>query len=319
VLGDSFTDADYLKMTWPDRVQRAFNSAKKAIGKHIELYSFSKNGAGLFNWHSIFFNDLVPNYEFDALIIASYGDDFARGFSILHYEDGVGYSGRFNEKPNSSQEFYEDFLPVIEPHFAKVATNEQITDLVEDIEARQTWRWPGIELRSIAFTASQLNVILNSLANRSGRDRLAQMAAISDSQPPFSIEELESNYRDGQMKMLWDILRYCSKNNIPVIMAAVPSREGLISLTSKPAEAVTSHQREIRSISQHFGTLYFDGYVPFTGFSVEAIERNYWLKYDAHWNQAGSDVFAAAVELFIIENFKNSEPIADPSLSHAQD
>ena len=42
------------------------------------------------------------------------------------------------------------------------------------------------------------------------------------------------------------------------------------------------------------------GAAPFASVDAEHIDRRYWLKYDGHWNQAGSEIFAGAMTKFLL-------------------
>ena len=45
-----------------------------------------------------------------------------------------------------------------------------------------------------------------------------------------------------------------------------------------------------------------DGAAPFSQVRPEDIDARYWFKFDGHWNQAGSDLFADAMTDFLIAN-----------------
>ncbi|MCP4121655.1 MAG: SGNH/GDSL hydrolase family protein, partial [Bacteroidetes bacterium] len=114
VLGDSFTAGAYLKTSWPDYCQKQLSSDTSITP--VELYNFSVDGGGIHNWHSIFFNEVVPQYEFDAVIIAIFPGDLSRDFFILnHQEDSTAKYGYFKQKPASRQDFNLTFLPKMEP------------------------------------------------------------------------------------------------------------------------------------------------------------------------------------------------------------
>ena len=78
VLGDSYTAAEYIDSPWPDKIEMTINKPDDSL--KYEFYSFALDAAGITNWHSIFFNEIVLQYEFDALILAVYDDDLYRNF-----------------------------------------------------------------------------------------------------------------------------------------------------------------------------------------------------------------------------------------------
>jgi hypothetical protein len=98
---------------------------------------------------------------------------------------------------------------------------------------------------------------------------------------------------------LTEILDYCRQNNIRIILASVPSREGLLKLFQSNFQKKTVHQAEISSIAHTYGTEYFDGYDVFRGIDEKQIVNFYWLKYDGHWALPGSDLFARGLSEYI--------------------
>ena len=83
VLGDSFTNDQAVSTGWPERLQELLRS-RPETGRSVEVYEFSTDGGGLLNWYATFRDQLLPNFEFDALIIADWGNDLERQFAISH-------------------------------------------------------------------------------------------------------------------------------------------------------------------------------------------------------------------------------------------
>lgn len=291
VFGDSFTDADYLPNPWVDRLNARFSELDIPGAERLEFYSFSVNGAGLSNWHSILFNEVAPAYDLDGIIIASYGDDFARQFSILHYEENDSFTGRFNTRPESEAEFRADFRPKLSPHYAKVWSEGEMDALVASLQTGWKWRTPELQWRLIPFVSQQLRVLQTAETPANPQ----RNAVGANQERLFSIAEIEASYGQDQISQLWEMITFSKEREIPLIMAAVPSRDGLISWLSREGQRLTSHQTEIKSIATHFDLMYFDGYAAFSGLEPDAIQREHWLTYDGHWNQSGSDRFAAAI------------------------
>ncbi len=93
------------------------------------------NGGGLGNWSAIFFEDIVPNYQFDALVIATYGDDLARQYSYLHAYDGpdclhLGYF--LTLRIRCIEDFFANYLPRMAHHKVSVATDVGDADCRDD-------------------------------------------------------------------------------------------------------------------------------------------------------------------------------------------
>lgn len=296
VFGDSFTAAEFNPVPWPDRVQEMLEN-HSGPAKDIELYSFAVNGAGLFNWHSIFFNDVIPNYEFDAVLVASFGDDLARPFSILHYDGPTAYIGRFPTRPKSDADFFENYFSRMDRHRVEVASDAEIDQMLADLN--KSWQWPGIKVRVIPYLKSQWR---RRQALQDALDYLASAGSLSDGEELYPVDEIERTYGVQQINLLREMIDYCHEKDIPVILASVPTRTGARNVALEGGVQKTIHEQEIESLAHHLGTMHFDGYAPFAVVEPEDIDQLYWLKNDGHWNQAGSDLFALGIEKFLADH-----------------
>jgi len=295
VFGDSFTASEFLPTPWPDRVNDALAGKTK---RPVELYSFAVNGAGLWNWNSIFFNDVVPHYQFDAVLIAVWGDDLARPYSVLHYDEtGQSFMSRFDTQPATDEEFFRDYFPKVPKHFAKVAPDAEIDAMIASIQA--PWQPATFELRTPRLVAEFRSRIARRNA---GIERLAEAAKVTAATDVVALEEIKATYGARQFGKLEEIMEYCRLNRIPVVLAALPSAGGAVAVAQSAGRDETAFQREVRSLAHHFGALYMNGHAPFGQVPPQDIATTYWLKYDGHWNQAGSDLFAGAMTRFLIEN-----------------
>ena len=295
VLGDSFTTEEFNPQPWPDRVDAAL---KGRTTRPTELYSFAVNGAGLGNWSTIFFDDIVPHYQFDALVIATYVDNLARQYSYLHYDGPNAYIGFFPTRAATTEDFLANYLPRMAPHNVKVATDAEIDAMIASL--RQPWQWPGFELRSGPLIAAQWQRF------RSGRMRaipaVAGPATAPGGDTGGDIAAIAAQYGPAQFGLLQQIMGYCRDHGIPVILASVPGRDTVRAFAESKGRDETPHQRETRALAAHFGALYMDGYAPFGQVLPADIDERYWLKFDGHWNQAGSNLFADAMTDFLIAN-----------------
>jgi hypothetical protein len=293
VFGDSFTAAEFNQVPWPDRVQDMLHRAG-GPGANLELYSFAVNGAGLGNWHSIFFNDIVPNYQFDAVVIASFGDDLARAYSILHYEGTTAYTGRFPNPPADDADFRANFFPKLNLHPVEVASDAEIDRRIASL--RGPWAWPGFHERAVPLLRERWQTFRRE---RTALDRLKATAALVDSDSTIPINEIENTYGAAQFGLLLRMIAYCHEHNIPVVLVSIPTREGARNVAASRGANETVQEREIKSLAKELHTLHYDGHRPFSVVPPEDIDRLYWLTYDGHWNQKGSDLFATAFTTYL--------------------
>jgi hypothetical protein len=293
VFGDSFTAAEFNDVPWPDRVQDALHRAG-GPGASLELYSFAVNGAGLGNWHSIFFDDVIPHYEFDAVVIASFGDDLARAYSILHYVGNTAYTGRFPTRPADDADFQANYLPHLSLHPVEVASDAEIDRRIASL--RGPWHWPGFKERAVPLVRDRWQ---RFTAQRTAIDRLKATAELVDANSTIPLSEMEQTYGAAQFGLLLQMIAYCHEHNIPVVLVSIPTREGAHNIAASRGANQTVQEREIKSLAQELHTLHYDGYRPFSVVPSEDIDRLYWLTLDGHWNQRGSDLFAAAFTTYL--------------------
>ena len=235
----------------------------------------------------------MPHYAFDALVIAIYGDDLARGYSYLHYDGPNAYIGYFPTRAASDADFFANYLPRMTRHTAVVESGEKIDAIVASL--RGHWQWPGFKIRSIALLETQGRRLF------AGHLHTRPAAAVAEpAHDAIDLTAIEAAYGPTQFALLRQIMAYCREKNIPVVMASIPSREEAKQAAATKGAQEGAHQRETRALAEAFGALYMDGAAPFASVDADDIDRRYWLKYDGHWNQAGSEIFAGAMTKFLL-------------------
>lgn len=287
VLGDSFTAAEFNDKPWPDAVNDALRGR---TASPVELYSFAVNGAGLGNWHNIFFNDIVPHYAFDTLVIAIFGDDLLRGYSYLHYDGPEPYIGYFPTRAESPEDFFANYFPRMQRHTAQVLTDDEI-DALEHGE-RPAWRRPALKLRLPEMARRGMAAL------RQPRRQDTAVATPPPLEGDVTLAALEARYGPEASARFREIMTYCRDHGIPVLLVAIPGREDATAAAEGKPD--TANQKEVRTLAEAYGASYLDGHTAFAGIPPGDVDLRYWLKYDAHWNQAGSDRFAAAMTDFLL-------------------
>ena len=274
VLGDSFTAGLELPQPWPERFQHLLRSRSEK--RPVEVYPFPTDGGGLVNWHSVFTKLILPEFEFDALVIGSWFENLARKFVIFHADNEYNHWMHFDkDKWPGSQEEFEKVRPKMEK-FCKVVGEQKLDEIVR--QAKQKGRFTSV---SVDDYMQQKPPCVSTWSKE------WQLA------PPdyvFSIDAFIKRYSAERLTMFTEIVEACKKRNIPVIFCAIPTRAGLLRMRKENTRLI--HRLESEGLCSHFGLHYFDGYAAFDGIDAEAIVDLYWLKYDAHWAQAAGDLFA---------------------------
>jgi hypothetical protein len=280
-LGDSFTNGLYMQTPWPQRLEQLLRSRSERW-LNVEVYPIPIDGGGLVNWHSLFFNQILPDFEFDGLIIASWYENLGRKFIILDSDEtGVFFHSCANEeRPKSQVEFRE-----IRSGMRK------ISEVICDVEIRQI-------VKRIKSASRPAKVTVDDYCQEWGIS-----SAHIPSGSEFSSNSLSIPYSARHLAvstpMLADIVDACRDRQVPVIFCAVPTRQGLLRI--KRENCTLRHRAESEYLCKRFGMHYFDGYSIFDGISPEAIVDLYWLKYDGHWGVAASDLFALRLAEWITQ------------------
>lgn len=297
VFGDSFTAGEFLRTPWPDRVNELLQGRTK---QPMELYSFAVNGGGLGTWHDTFFKEIVPRYDFDAVVFAIFGDDLARGYVYLHYEGSDNYIGYFPKPAASEQDFIANYLPRMRKYTLQVGSDAEIDAMIASV--RGGWHWPGLRFRSGPFVLEQWRRF------RAGRFRAVPAVAGPVANAPTehagvpTMDSIEAKYGAMEFGLFREMMDYCRDHGIPVILASVPRRDEAHMLAESQGAIETPQELEVRALAEQYRALYLDGHALFAHVPPEDIDGRYWLKYDAHWNQAGSDLFAQVMSKLLIAN-----------------
>lgn len=290
VFGDSFTAGEYLEVPWPDRVNRALEGR---TARPMELYAFAVNGGGAWNWHSIFFNDVVPNYQFDAVLLAVWGDNVDRGFTVLHYDAaGQSYLQRMDHQPASVDAFLRDDLPRMPKHYARVAPDAEIDAMIAAVET--PWRPAAWDFRVPRLVGEQVRRLTKPPI-------VLPDTAIPSLPTDPTLEAIAARHDPVKFEKLTAVIAYCRERGIPVILVSVPSHDSALNAATTKGVTETEPQQELRVLARSTGADYFDGHLPFAAADSGDIDALYWFKYDGHWNQAGSDLFAEAMARYLID------------------
>jgi hypothetical protein len=280
VFGDSFSIAHFLSVPWPDRVQELLNESKASSS--YEILNFSVDGGGLRNWHHTFFREIVPKYEFDAVIIASYVGNLAREFAIWHGDErGLAY------------------YPRMVKGFYGLRSDEEMNRIVEDLTLhRSGWQWPGLDFHAFRFFRSRLERALAQPRIRREYERLREYTESVEPRSLIPKRELENSY--PHLPLLWEMLEFSRERGVRVLISSIPHKKGVTKFARARGRRLNRHQRELLSIARLFGSDYFDGYRVFASiFPPERILDDYWPPNDQHWNQGASDLFASHLAGYI--------------------
>lgn len=271
VLGDSFSAATYLETNWPDRVEEL--AQKK--GTPIELLNFSLDGAGIANWWGIVTHILVAqSFQIDGIVFALFDSNYSRPL-IIADQDGYdvhmsAYLPGFgpSDWPKTPQEAAAYLKPLPGYIVSKDIFDQAIRGHLSLVS--KEFQWQPI---SVHVIKRFLPLLL----------------------PTVSAETQETYYSflpNYCTPLLSDIKKYIQTNGLGVLVIRIPSLQEIYDQSTPDPGIVQWHEI--------VGGKFIDGIEAFTKTSCDA-PSNYFLKYDRHWNQKGSDTFAQAFYKTIID------------------
>jgi hypothetical protein len=271
VFGDSFSHAPYLGQNWPDRAE----DLARDQGEPMQLLNFAQWAAGLGNWWSILTKVLdAENYDLDGLVFAVWELDLLRGLTFCATpEPGPQRTLLFGRcrtwDPSSFPVNGEQARAYLDPNTAQY--------LVPRPEFERTLQgtWPAPAprpVRPVLFTA------LYRLMRGHVRPAPAEGAPV------------EGDFQPGQVRMIEDMKRCLERRHLPALVIYLPSREAL--LGRSPSSRL--HEERTREFARRLGATFVDGGDVFRGMEAGAVRAQF-FPHDGHWNQQGSDRFAAWV------------------------
>lgn len=301
VLGDSYSAGEIVDTAWPDVANKQF----KANSIKTELYNFGLEGAGLSNWHAIFFKEIVPKYDFDGVALAIFGDvnyyssDLSRDY-IIKYSGidagGINSSG-MNFFPTLPKD-YSDFRKNYEPQlfFDSYIYPEQ------DLEHyKNRMLHPATTPRHIHF-AHFKPYLLHYLTDAIGfimrygqfakRYTKTNISAAAKQNAYANLDDVANYYGPEKWGRLKSILDYCKQNHKSIWLLSIPSTN------VAEQDSVNYHNniynRQLRCLAGYYGAFYVDGYDIFDGVKPADYEQLH-LPIDSHWNRNGIDRFVAVL------------------------
>ena len=262
VLGDSFTAAEHLTFNWPDRLERL-----PAVAGRLRLPNFSVSGAGLANWWSIVERLLAAgDYRFDGVVFAVFEGDLHRTFSMADHRQTTrhmfGRSAGWDpaDWPTSLAEARAQLQPLR----GYIVGNERFEQALRDDwhpELPRPWRaygWRLLHQRLLGWG-----------------QRVSTALPSAHARPLFTA---------GQWRLIHGLRDYLQDRGLAVMVVRIPSREGLLAGVNPAADT--------KAFAAALDAQYLDGATTFADLDETQI-RQHWLPHDGHWNQAGSDRFAA--------------------------
>ncbi len=262
VFGDSFTAGEHLGQNWPDRAE----DLARERGESVELLDFAVSGAGLANWWSVLTRLVAAeDYELDGVVFAVFGGDLRRKFTV--WDHRLGDHPFFGRAPLWDPATYPKTLdearPFLAPHPGYVLGREAFERALQGHWPREVPR----PLRPFLLTRAWH-------AFRTHADE-GQPEGLDDRDP-------------AREQLIAEFARVLADRKLPALVVHIPDRASLLD----PAHAPSWPRRESEEFARAIGAAFLDGGEALAGLQPSEIRAQF-LPRDGHWNQAGSDRFAA--------------------------
>lgn len=266
VLGDSMSAAQFIKRNWPAETERLLNEQ----GQKTQLLNFSVDGGGICNWYGAVADILDrENYDIDGVVFAVCCDDLFRGLYVVHdaFEAGkhrirVARIPGLNpdKNPKSLAECEQYFSPLME---MSGLTPREFDDLLAGNYV------PPDDMKSMIVTKMMLVAFLLRHYFPQG----------TFTEPDAFNPELEA--------LIGRFAEIISRRRWKAMVAWVPMQN-----EHPPPAMHHGASAACAAFARRLGAPLVDGSEAFRDLSGDEIKACF-FEHEAHWNQRGSDRFAA--------------------------
>lgn len=288
VFGDSFTAGASIPTPWPQRLQ-------EQLPEHLQVYSFAVDGGGILNWHRTFFNEVIPTYEFDGVMLAVWNDNLDRAFAILHMNEEGGYFKRFDPPPTDGKDFQNQFLPKMKRLYT-IKPDAEIDRILERVGTLRFAIKPFdlyLLAEAIEFVEFYLPHFIHVNKHYKSISSSIKPSSQSMANSTNDTSKPEIRYQD----QVEQIIEWCLANNKDILLISVPHKD------RHRLKSPNKHRHQMQFLSRKYQIPLFDGYQLFDSLSPDD-HRDHWFRYDGHWNQTGADYFAHG-----LSNYLTSSPV----------
>lgn len=301
VFGDSFSAGEITDTTWVDLL----NIKMAGSAKSIELFNFGLEATGISGWHNTFFKEIVPNYEFDGIVIANFGDldyyssDMARPFVIKHSLTDHSTIGFVEALPKNTDDFTKNYLsrsyyessiytPEDIDHYKLLAMHQPGT--------KRTFKWRAPHLYLLNLLSDAISFIreYNAMKKKYIKkpiDPEIQKQEVTDWKN-FEI------YYGKRATLTKEILDYCVANKKEIYFISIPSFD--LTETDSLNYHNNIYNRQLKFLANKYKGSFFDGYNMMDSIPREK-DADFHLYGDSHWSRKGIDRFIKCLPLSFFE------------------
>lgn len=294
VLGDSYSAGFITETTW---VEKSWRLAKQLNGPQIDLYNFAQDGTGLRNWEQVFFNEIVPNYEFDGIIIAASAEpqsipSIDRKLMLFDDLDNDMYLLATDTMPVNDQQFEEMALGTLPGGKAiktyRILQEGKIENLIDDFTGETTKTNYSYSLYFTDFLLGVSNDAYHTYRYFKAHDEYYKK--LIDKRK----NSTDFNSRYQYANRLDAILEYCRRHNKQFFIVHIPDKYTLMQPGTQNPVA-----EDLKKYCKDNNVSYFDGFEAFSPIPAEELQ-GYYLP-DEHWNDKATTYFSYGFVPWLLE------------------
>jgi len=302
VFGDSYSAGEITDTTWVDllRIKLA------AENKPTELLNFSLEATGISGWNNVFFKEMIPNYDFDGIVLAVFGDvdyyssDLARPFVIKNSSATYSSMSHFETLPLNENDFKENYKGLL--YYESSVYDSRKIDQYKALalkgkDAKRIFEWMPPRPYFLNLISENINFIRRFARIQDKYYTHPINVPITDT--AFAKWESLKYYYGEKILLTKQMLDYCQANNKEITLVSIPSFRLATSDDSLNYHN-NFYNRQLRFLAKEYDARFIDGYTMLDSIPDRQYDR-YHLYGDAHWNRAGIDLFIKAVDFSGLE------------------
>lgn len=282
LFGDSFCSGTTINKSLAHRLEENLN--KLMPEDSIEIYAFALDGFGLANWGNIFQQEIIPNYDFDGILFASQGNNMERKFFVFLQDEKKTYFKYFDDIPDSSFSI-EDEKP-------QMRSVHSIFPYLEGNPPKQIYR--NFEFSFFPRLWRQVNK--RFLKKKKPPLRLSK-----------DVNEVFHAMGSTNQSFLDSIISHGERYNKDIIFAFIPGRTAIQHHINGQKD---SYFEKLRLLSAHYNKSFYEGVDNFDAITQNDLDSLFLLN-DDHWNQNGSDLYAAGFTTYMHQHLQTKLQIQD--------
>lgn len=278
ILGDSYSSGIFHAKNWPTLVSASWTT--DGSGPAPELYNFSMDGGGVVNWYGILMNEILPNYEFDGLIMAVAENDLLRNFFVLHHDGNTEYSSYLEgNAPHGIGEMLNS------PGLSQTSV-QPLPRTDSMLLAAKSSRGPSWPFRFLYLPA---RLEAATAASESAEAFADYAHNLSMPAKDLTREEVISAMGERQFRLMSLMLDTLQQLNKHVVLLSVPD---LTELMAAEAGVSTQKLHCLDWFSQEYNTSFCKGSEAFSATPRNQQRETFYFPYDYHWNDRGVQEFS---------------------------